>query len=271
MKKNFCLVNIWRLAVAMIILSFFLINWKPLSVKADNKVYLSTDIVHIYMKYGVKISLINAKKQPKWISENPDIATVSNRGYIRGVSPGRVKIVALLDGKKYTAITEVIFFVGINKLKQLEPFVEPKLIRAFRKLRFRYYPNLGLKDPYLNEVQGVGLFDIENRWIRSIDNDIYTTLHEFGHFLDHLKGYISSSNKFRTIFRLERRKMDDPHGRSATNEYFAESYMEYCLFPKELKKKRPKTYRFIKKAVSNISSKDIKMLRNKYKEVWERK
>lgn len=75
-------------------------------------------------------------------------------------------------------------------------------------------------------------------------------VHEFGHYIDFISGYVSYGSEFREIFLAEADAFRAVHSTHANNtntpmEYFAECYQEIVLHPDKVKNNCPRTYEFI--------------------------
>lgn len=75
-------------------------------------------------------------------------------------------------------------------------------------------------------------------------------VHEFGHYIDFVSGYVSYGSEFREIFLAEADAFRAVHSTHANNtntpmEYFAECYQEIILHPDKIKNNCPRTYEFI--------------------------
>lgn len=81
----------------------------------------------------------------------------------------------------------------------------------------------------------------------------YAFNHEFGHFVDCINNYVSSSYEFTAIYMAEKDSLmpttqepnNDNFYKKTAIEYFAQSYKIYLENPNKLKEKAIKTYNFI--------------------------
>lgn len=237
------------------------------TVKA--KPYLNYRKYSLHMTYGMQLTLANATKKVKWHSSDAKVVTVSKNGYVYATGPGNAVVTAVHDGVSYKCKFTVKWHARLDTLNDVSEYVEPKLLKAFKQLDFSYLPNVGWDDKRLNDAGGLGLFDISSRQIRCVTSGAEIVVHEFGHFLDHLKGYVSSSSEFQSIWLDERDILGSTHDHAylRSNEYFAESYMQYRLYPDDLQK-RPKTYAYVKKMAESVSDADTTYLRKKYAKIW---
>lgn len=85
-------------------------------------------------------------------------------------------------------------------------------------------------------------------------------LHEIGHIFD-IRGreeyFLSSSNWFRLVYEKECAVAGyDEYLSSDATEYFAESFVDYCLDNELMKSKRPHTHAFISQAIRSLSYSD---------------
>ncbi len=113
----------------------------------------------------------------------------------------------------------------------------------------------------------VGLFD-SDYGITVRDTNPDTTYHEFGHFLALLAGDVYSSPELKEAFEQEKDKPNfgnPDYGKTKPNEYFACSYANYILRPKQLKKATPKTYAFVEKTLEKGKLKAEILTANKLK------
>lgn len=79
-------------------------------------------------------------------------------------------------------------------------------------------------------------------------------LHEIGHILDIFNNnehYWSATSEFQDIFEMEHEYANyDDYLVQDSNEYFAESFLDYCLDPDMLRCKRPKTFEYVETVIS---------------------
>lgn len=86
-------------------------------------------------------------------------------------------------------------------------------------------------------------------------------LHEIGHVFD-IKGandyYLSGTPEFKKIFKKECALAEyDEYLSKNTKEYFAESFVDYCLDYELMEKNRPLTHAYIKRAVESLPESNI--------------
>lgn len=71
------------------------------NVEAKSKIKINKKIVTIKMGKTTKLKLKNNKKKIKWSSKNKKIATVSQKGIVKGKREGKTTIIAKVGKKKY--------------------------------------------------------------------------------------------------------------------------------------------------------------------------
>ena len=219
-------------------------------------------------------------------TEDPSIAEIDTHGNIIGKKPGlttvnvtingtvkKGSICVIAPGVKYSlsgsSVKKPVYF-EIKSLEEAKPYIPTMLYQAFNELGFQFksktkeemYDRLG-KDGY------GGYFSITDREIGMYNKDCISVLHEFGHFLNHLKGYVSNTDAFKKIYEKEKDGFLEDYPKTAPNEYFAESYAYYRLAPYQFQITHPETYTFIKEMEDSLSEDDIKELWYKYDHLWE--
>ena len=82
------------------------------------------------------------------------------------------------------------------------------------------------------------------------------TLHEFGHAVDFMLGWTSSTEEWKIIFNEEKDRLNvysaDGHYKSTSTEYFAEVFQEALLRPDNCKSSVPKSYSYIINKINSI-------------------
>lgn len=155
--------------------------------------------------------------------------------------------------KKYT----------ISNVATIAPKMDSRILNAFTKMGFTV-----TIDP---TVCYGGYFSAKNRSItlRKADDTIY---HELGHYLAFIAGNVDVSDDFKKIYNSEKSKFPGVHKMYAvsnSSEYFAECMREYINNPAPLKKKCPKSYATIEKAMDRITDKRVNGLIEIYAAVWK--
>lgn len=119
-------------------------------------------------------------------------------------------------------------------------------------IRKVYYPEIK------SSLAGLTMFDERMIVIGYSEKRIRRALlHEMGHFVDSELGFPSFTDEFEAIYNSEKNKAKfkdqvDKHCTSTSTEYFAEAFLQYLIYPSNLKKNAPKTYAFIKKCISDF-------------------
>lgn len=70
-------------------------------VNAATKVKINKKTTTIYVGKTVQLKVTGTKKKVTWSSSNKKIATVTNKGKVKGIKKGRATITAKVDKKKY--------------------------------------------------------------------------------------------------------------------------------------------------------------------------
>lgn len=123
------------------------------------------------------------------------------------------------------------------------------------------------KEYYDGDVKGhlAGLTVSEDKkiYVHDTRSDIRRALiHEFGHFFDFQTEMTSKSFRFTKMYWTEKEdlkekwKMDD-HATSNSQEYFAESFAQFVLYPGDLKENCPQTYKYLKDLWKSYSENDL--------------
>ena len=87
--------------------------------------------------------------------------------------------------------------------------------------------------------------------------DSTAVLHEMGHFIDYVCGYLSSTEKYMLIWGSEVEAFKSFHYTADNNintasEYFAESFQVYIESPNELQEKCPQSYNYIVNTLNHL-------------------
>ena len=92
LKKGFAVILIFVLSISMV---------PTINVSAAKKVKLNKNKATIYVGKTISLKLKNNKKKIKWSSSNKKVATVNNKGKVKGKKAGRTTITAKVGKKKY--------------------------------------------------------------------------------------------------------------------------------------------------------------------------
>lgn len=87
--------------------------------------------------------------------------------------------------------------------------------------------------------------------------DATAVLHEMGHFVDYVCGYLSETEKYKANWGSEVEAFKSFHytadeNTSTANEYFAESFQVYIESPNELQEKCPQSYDYIVNTLNHL-------------------
>ena len=103
-------------------------------------------------------------------------------------------------------------------------------------------------------------YEYKTIYISNCDGDIeHSLIHEAGHVLDYMNNLkYRDSKRFDKIRKKEGKKLRKFHYTSekcitTTKEYFAESFQQYIVNPKALKKNCPQTYKYMSEVLRNNS------------------
>lgn len=156
---------------------------------------------------------------------------------------------------------------GQAKIPGTTTYADKKVVDAFTTLEFEII--------YDKELDYAGVFSIQHHAIILKKQNRNWLLHEMGHFLSRLKDGADSTKKFKDIYRKERQSYRDIKGQNVrkyvcknNKEYFAQSFADYTIRPKTLKKQRPGTYTYIARKVDSISKADIERIKEMYGRAW---
>lgn len=156
---------------------------------------------------------------------------------------------------------------GKVKIPGTDTYADMKVVNAFTELEFEII--------YDKELDYAGVFSMRRHAILLKKQNRNCLLHEMGHFLSRLKDGADSTKKFKKIYRRERQWYKDMKGQNVrkyvcknNKEYFAQSFVDYTIQPKTLKKQRPRTYTYIARKVDSISKADIERIKEMYRRAW---
>lgn len=87
--------------------------------------------------------------------------------------------------------------------------------------------------------------------------DSTSVLHEMGHFVDYVCGYLSSTDEYQAIWGSEVEAFKSFHytadeNTNTANEYFAESFQVYIESPTELQEKCSQSYNYIVNTLNHL-------------------
>ncbi len=142
-----------------------------------------------------------------------------------------------------------------DNIDSLAKGADNRVLRLFKALNYE----LVIDDdaPY------TGMIEQGRITLRQKRRDVF--LHELGHFLDFYSRYPSTTRTFSRIYKKEKVEADVYCSRTA-GEYYAQSFKDYTMSPGRMKKERPQTYQYIKKAVGSLTNSYIKKLQGIYGE-----
>ena len=110
-----------------------------------------------------------------------------------------------------------------------------------------------------NMVAGVTIYEPKTIYIENRKSAInVSVIHEVGHAVDCMLGFVSSSGDFNNIYNSEvlgfvEVDADDPeHAKGSAIEYFAESFNQSILYPGSCSKNSPMTYNYIVNIINNF-------------------
>ena len=162
----------------------------------------------------------------------------------------------VLNGENAYAATK-------SKIPNTSVYCDSKLVDAFKEL--------GFKVKYDKKMEYAGIFSVSKHAIILKRKDKFNTLHEMGHFLSRLQEGADSTEEFKKIYKLEKKKYSarlKSYVTKSSKEYFAESFRQYCTWNSGLKKQRPKTYKYIDKMLKTISEEDVKNMHDAFSWAW---
>ena len=112
--------NVVTMATSVIAIAVTIVAVNPMSTDAKKAVKLNKTKLSLQTGKTSKLKLKNIKKKVKWSSKNKNIATVSNKGVVKGVKVGTTTIVAKCGKKKYSCKVTVVMSDADKKIKELE-------------------------------------------------------------------------------------------------------------------------------------------------------
>ena len=201
-----------------------------------------------------------AKTTILYKTSNPNVATVKN-GKIYTKNPGSVTITIKAKAtKKYENRTKTLHLTVIKKssshsaarirnVDKLAPKA-PKILRKFIK-EMKYTIII---DPSIRKYQGYT--NNRNRTIELKTTEERVIYHELGHVLAFISGNADMLKNWKTIYKEEKNKYtgdNQPYAKSNAQEFFAECFKDYILHPNQLKTTCPKSYKYIKKNIAELS------------------
>lgn len=92
------------------------------TIQAASKVKLNYAKKTIYQGKTFKLRIMGTTRKVKWKSSDTNVATVSSKGSVKGISVGNCNITASVAGKKY------VCRVMVKQPKYIQTFVEGKKI-----------------------------------------------------------------------------------------------------------------------------------------------
>ncbi|SFQ40819.1 Ig-like domain (group 2) [Lachnospiraceae bacterium XBB1006] len=95
-----------QIALALVC-CLLLCNFLPHTGQAAASIRLSQTSATIKTGKTIKLSVKGTNKKVTWSSKNKTVATVSTKGVVKGIVPGKAKIVAKVAGKSYTCNVKV--------------------------------------------------------------------------------------------------------------------------------------------------------------------
>ena len=145
--------------------------------EAATKIKLNYTKKTLYVGDSFKLKITGTSKRVKWSSSNKKVATVTSKGFVKGISKGSCKITATISGKKYTCK------VTVNAIKE-EPKVSYINNRSVEYARDENSQRLffGFLDENENVVSGNGEVNIriENDGQIVYDDTVAFTNNDFG-------------------------------------------------------------------------------------------
>lgn len=136
---------------------------------------------------------------------------------------------------------------------------DASVIKAFNTLGYKLTVN--------KNVSYAGYFNAKNRYVELKTEDTDDLLHELGHFVSFITGNKDNTSEFKSIYNSEASKYtgsNKAYVTKSSQEYFAESYANYCQNAAALKASRPQTYAYIQKCVNGISDNSVAMIKAIY-------
>ena len=106
-------------------------------------------------------------------------------------------------------------------------------------------------------LAGLTVFSEKTIYVYASKRDIRRSLiHEVGHYVDYKNGFVSKSDKFKSVFNKEKSSLKelwkiDDHNTSNSTEFFAEVFNKFVVYNEDCKEEVPKSYKCIKNALKN--------------------
>lgn len=148
-------------------------------------------------------------------------------------------------------------------IQSAAPKADESVRKAFETLGFTVTVNSG--------VSYSGYFNARNQQIILQQQDA-TIYHELGHFVAFLAGNADKSSAFVDAYNAEKGLYTGSNKAYVTQssaEYFAESYKDYVLQPKELKSSRPQTYEIVNNSVEKLTDSYVAKIKVLYGPIWK--
>ena len=98
----------------------YILDQRYIIGKTQMEIALELGISQAQISRIEKNAITHIKKKVKWSSKNKNIATVSNKGVVKGVKVGTTTIVAKCGKKKYSCKVTVVMSDADKKIKELE-------------------------------------------------------------------------------------------------------------------------------------------------------
>lgn len=214
-----------------------------------------------------------------------DVTTIAQvEYYYKGLATKKIYVVKRLDRTTKTTTQQVATAAAAPKVlntvagtsssvvkKNL--VVNSALPKADAKLR-NAFTTMGFTLKVDSTVTYSGKFDAKSRTItmrKENDDAIY---HEFGHFLAFIGGIntTKAGGDGVKVYEAEKAKytgVNKAYVNQNADEYFAESYRDYCTNKAALQKSRPQTYALIQKALNNVTDAQIAKFMKVYAVYWK--
>ncbi len=190
---------------------------------------------------------------------------MEKRTYLKAVVIAMISV--LLTGIAQGPVSAGKTGSGKVKIPGTGTYADRKVVNAFTELEFEII--------YDKELDYAGVFSMRRHAIILKKENRNWLLHEMGHFLSRLKGGADSTKKFKDIYRKERQSYRDIKGQNVkkyvcknNKEYFAQSFADYTIRPRTLKKQRPKTYKYIYQKIISVNGSDTERIKQMYGRAW---
>ena len=162
-----------------------------------------------------------------------------------------------------TASSDQLQTVSNVTVRSLASRADANVLNAFENLEFKIEVN--------PTSSYSGYFSVKAHNIILKSSSGNTIYHELGHFVGWLAGNVDTSSDFVAIYNQEKGALKSANYQYLTKssaEYFAESYKDYVLSPQNLQSTRPKTYEFVKNAVSRITDARVSNIKSAYMKAY---